>query len=267
VATRIYLVFRHFSPRVPKGNLIAFEVLMTLVFAHFFGFYNPKQLADFLGIPHQEFYAELKDWSVYHVKKMLLRFMVKQAIEHLKPVLHKSAATQSRAGMTLSIDNSVMDRFGKLLRCTWSWFSGRHHDVPAPWRPAWCHGARPAVVERGAGATRRRRGGRKEPLFFLSVPTTNGKRQMLPSPTADPAVASKNPSRESNLAPPAGGTLLQAGNVAGIRFAFSAISSRDAWASQDMGYSMHGMIDRRRRAPAPSRPWSVKPMPYTVPPA
>ena len=55
--------------------------------------------------------------------------MVKQAIEHLKPVMHKSAATQSRAGMTLSIDNSVMDRFGKLLRCTWSWLSGRHHDV------------------------------------------------------------------------------------------------------------------------------------------
>jgi hypothetical protein len=41
--------------------------------------------------------------------------------------------------------------------------------IPAPWRPAWCHGARPAVVERGAGATRRRRGGRKEALFFLSV--------------------------------------------------------------------------------------------------
>ena len=31
--------------------------------------------------------------------------------------------------MTLSIDNSVMDRFGKLLRCTWSWFSGRYHKV------------------------------------------------------------------------------------------------------------------------------------------
>ena len=99
--------FAIFHQEFRQGNLIAFEVLMTLAFAHFFGFYNPKQLADFLGIPHQEFYAELKDWSVYHVKKMLLRFMVKQAIEHLKPVLHKSAATQSRAGMTLSIDNSV----------------------------------------------------------------------------------------------------------------------------------------------------------------
>src|SRR5712692_6671667 len=60
---------------------------------------------------------------------MLVRFMVKQAIEHLKPVLHKSAATQSRAGLTLSIDNSVIDRIGKFLRCTWSWYSGRCHDV------------------------------------------------------------------------------------------------------------------------------------------
>ena len=55
--------------------------------------------------------------------------MVKQGVEHLQPVLNKSAATQSRAGMTLSIDNSVIDRFGKLLRCTWSWLSGRHHDI------------------------------------------------------------------------------------------------------------------------------------------
>ena len=33
------------------------------------------------------------------------------------------------AGTTLSIDNSVMDRFGNLLRCTWSWYSGRYHKV------------------------------------------------------------------------------------------------------------------------------------------
>ncbi len=56
-------------------------------------------------------------------------FMIKQAVEHLKPALQKSAATQSRAGLTLSIDNSVMDRFGKLLRCTWNWYSGRYHKV------------------------------------------------------------------------------------------------------------------------------------------
>src|SRR5713101_80972 len=101
----------------------------TWFFAHFFGFYNPKHLADFLGIPHQKFSAEFQDWSVDHIKKILVRFMVKQALEPLKPVVHKSAATQSRAGMTLSIDHSVIDRFGTLLRCPWSWLSGRHHDM------------------------------------------------------------------------------------------------------------------------------------------
>ena len=121
--------FALFHQEFRKNNPIAFEVLMVLAIAHLFGFYNPKQLADFLHVPHQKFYAELKDWSVYHVKKMLLRFMVKHAAEHLKPVMSKSAATRSRAGMTLSIDNSVMDRFGKLLRCAWNWYSGRYHKV------------------------------------------------------------------------------------------------------------------------------------------
>ncbi len=53
--------FAFFQHEFRQGNRIAFEVLMGLAFAHFFGFYNPKQLADFLGIPHQKFYAQLKD--------------------------------------------------------------------------------------------------------------------------------------------------------------------------------------------------------------
>ena len=113
--------FTIFHQEFRKNNGVAFETLMVLAVAHLFGFYNPKQLADFLEVPHQQFYTVLKEWSVYHVKKMLLRFMVKQAAEKLKPVMSKSASTQSRAGMTLSIDNSVMDRFGKLMRCAYSW--------------------------------------------------------------------------------------------------------------------------------------------------
>jgi hypothetical protein len=34
----------------------------------------------------------------------------------------------------------------------------REKRAPAPWRPAWCHDARPAVAERGAGATAHPRG-------------------------------------------------------------------------------------------------------------
>jgi hypothetical protein len=121
--------FSIFHHEFRKNNGVAFETLMVLAVANLFGFYNPKQLADFLEVPHQQFYTVLKGWSVYQVKKMLLRFMVKQAAQQLKPVMSKSASTRSRAGATLSIDNSVMDRFGRLLRCTWSWYSGRYHKV------------------------------------------------------------------------------------------------------------------------------------------
>ena len=121
--------FSLFQKEFRQGKLIAFEMIMFLALAHFFGFYNPKQLADFLGIPHQQLYNKLKEWSLYYLKKILIRFMVKQAAERIKPILEKSDATKSRAGITLSVDNSVIDRVGKLLRCTWSWYSGRFKKV------------------------------------------------------------------------------------------------------------------------------------------
>ena len=85
-------------------------------------------MADFLDIPPQKLSVQLKEWSVYALQEMLLRFMVKQAVEPLQPVVTTSAATLSRAGVTFAVDNRVVDRFGKRLRCTWSWYSGRCHD-------------------------------------------------------------------------------------------------------------------------------------------
>ena len=129
ITKEISWFFIIFGKEFQQQKLIAFETLMFLAISHFFGFYNPKQLADFLGIPHQQFYSSLKGWSLYYLKEMLIRFMVKQASEHLKPILAKSEATKSRAGVTLSVDNSVIDRLGKMLRCTWSWYSGRCKKV------------------------------------------------------------------------------------------------------------------------------------------
>ena len=58
-----------------RGNIDVFQTLMGLSLAHFFGCYNPKQLADYLGIPHQPLYEQLKTLSLYSLKKMLFRFM------------------------------------------------------------------------------------------------------------------------------------------------------------------------------------------------
>jgi Transposase DDE domain len=121
--------FSLFHREFRKNNPVAFEVIMVLALAHLFGIYNPKQLADFLDIPHQSLYTYLKSWSLYHLKEMLIHFMVKQAAEQLSGMLDKSDATRSRAGLSLSIDNSVIVRLGKCLRCTWSWYSGHCKKV------------------------------------------------------------------------------------------------------------------------------------------
>jgi hypothetical protein len=107
----------------------AFQTLIFLALAHFFGFYNPKQLADYLGINSNRLYSKLKLFSLYGLKAMLLKFMIKQAAENLKEVIDKSPSTISRSGITLSVDNSVIDRFGKMFRCTYSWYSGRWKKV------------------------------------------------------------------------------------------------------------------------------------------
>ena len=46
--------FAIFHQEFRKNNPIAFEVLMVIAVANLFGFYNPKQLADFLDVPHQK---------------------------------------------------------------------------------------------------------------------------------------------------------------------------------------------------------------------
>ncbi|MDM8554300.1 hypothetical protein QUF75_06180, partial [Desulfococcaceae bacterium HSG7] len=121
--------FVSFRDCLRHGSTTAFEFLMFLSITHFFGFYNPKQLADFLGIPHLNLYRELKTWSLYQLKKTLLGFMVKLAAERLKPILEKSDAVKSRSGITISVDNSVIDRLGRFLRCTWSRYSGNAEKV------------------------------------------------------------------------------------------------------------------------------------------
>ena len=123
---RFFLVF---TKDFRLNSAEAFRTFIFLAPAHFFGFYNPEELADFMGISSRNFYSDLKSFSIYSLKAMLLKFMVKHAAESLKPVIGKSPSTISRSGITLSVDNSVIDRLGRMFRCTYSWYSGRWKKV------------------------------------------------------------------------------------------------------------------------------------------
>jgi hypothetical protein len=121
--------FVTFNKEFRQNNIEAFQTLMFLSLAQLFGYYNPKQLADYLNISHQRLYEHLKGFSLYSLKQMLIQFMVKLAAERIRTSIGKSASTISRAGISLSVDNSVIDRFGKMIRCTYSWYSGRWKKV------------------------------------------------------------------------------------------------------------------------------------------
>ncbi len=118
-----------FNQLFRQGKIEAFEAIMALAISHAYGCYNPKQWADYLGINHQKIYAEISTWTVYRLKKVLQLMMINQAVEEMQKIKHKSAATQSRAKVTIAVDDSVIDRVGKRLRCTWNWYSGRWKKV------------------------------------------------------------------------------------------------------------------------------------------
>ena len=112
-----------------KGKKQGFETLMFMSVAHLFGIYTPKELADYLEISPQSLYSRLQSLSLYSLQKLMLALMVKQAAQELKEVLHKSAPTQSRARISIHGDDSVIERVGKQIRCTYSWYSGRFKQV------------------------------------------------------------------------------------------------------------------------------------------
>ncbi len=104
------------------------EIIFALSIAHMFGMFNPKQFSDYLEIPHQKLYRELKDISPYMVEELLLEYMVGFVAKRIEMIAN-SPSSQSRACITLAVDNSVIDRYGKRLRCTWPWYSGRYKKV------------------------------------------------------------------------------------------------------------------------------------------
>ncbi len=81
--------FFRFSQEFRQGKLEAFEVIMALAISHAFECYNPKQWADYLGIPPQKIYAEIQTWSLYRLKEVLIKMMVHQAAAELKVVKKK----------------------------------------------------------------------------------------------------------------------------------------------------------------------------------
>ena len=83
------------------------ETLLLLCVCHLFGLYNPNQVADALRLPKAGLYRRIGSLSLYHAKALNLRLRCAMALDFIKAAENKSASTQSRQRITLSVDDTT----------------------------------------------------------------------------------------------------------------------------------------------------------------
>lgn len=106
----------------------AIETIIWLIVGHLFGLYNPNQLAEALGIAKSDLYRQLANWSVFQWKRLLLEVGCHQALKLIQQSESMSASTQSRRRITLSVDDTVVKRFGQFLSYCYHWWSTRFNS-------------------------------------------------------------------------------------------------------------------------------------------
>ena len=118
----LYSRFRHSKQE-------AIEILLMLAVGHIFEIFTPNQMAEILGIDKSKVYGAIKSWSVYLLRRMFLIAGCQEAVRLIRERLSMSPATLSRARITISVDDTVIDRLGRIIRLTYNWFSGKHKKV------------------------------------------------------------------------------------------------------------------------------------------
>ena len=102
------------------------ETLLLLCVCHLFGLYNPNQVADALELPKARLYRDIGALSLYHSKSLNLRLGCAIAVDFIKDAESKSASTQSRRRITVSVDDTHLPREGETLSYCSKWWSKKH---------------------------------------------------------------------------------------------------------------------------------------------
>ena len=102
------------------------ETLVLLCVCHLFGLYNPNQVADALRLPKARLYRRIGSLSLYHAKSLNLRLGCAMALDFIKDAENKSASTQSRRCMTLSVDDTHLPREADALSYCSNYYSTKH---------------------------------------------------------------------------------------------------------------------------------------------
>ena len=105
------------------------EILLLLSTGHLFGLFNPNQVADALSLSKSKLYRHLNGFSLYQCKSLLLRIGCSTAIEEIRDTESKSASTQSRRCITISVDDTNDPRYGKVLSYCYNGWSKKQNNT------------------------------------------------------------------------------------------------------------------------------------------
>jgi len=105
------------------------ETLLLLCVCHLFGLYNPNQVADALKLPKSRLYRNLSFLSLYHAKHLNLRLGCAMAVDFIKNTESKSASTQSRRCITVSVDDSNLPREAEKIPYCSNYYSKKHNTA------------------------------------------------------------------------------------------------------------------------------------------
>ncbi|MCG9129559.1 hypothetical protein JT359_18370 [Candidatus Poribacteria bacterium] len=103
--------------------------MLLLSSGHLFGVYDPIQIAEALSIPKANLYHHLKGFSVYQWISLLVRIGCSITIQEIRETESESASTKSRRCITISVDDTNVSRYGKLLSYCYNWWSKKHNST------------------------------------------------------------------------------------------------------------------------------------------
>jgi hypothetical protein len=113
------------KPYFRKMDNDSLETLLLISMSIFVGAENIYQVIKLFGLPKTVTYNRIKGVSLYYWHQLLQRRLYEIAIPLLKERTLKSRATQSRDGLILAVDDSVVARICTELGYVWKWWSGQ----------------------------------------------------------------------------------------------------------------------------------------------
>lgn len=101
------------------------ETLLLISLGMFLNAGNIYQMLQLLGLPKTTTYNRVKNVSVYYWRQLLQHRLYEIAIPLLRERLTKSDASNSRDGLILAVDDTVIARIATELGYVWRWWSGQ----------------------------------------------------------------------------------------------------------------------------------------------